>query len=235
MAMRFYGSTDPDYVTLGQPSSLALDPTADYTISCWAKTEDTSGYGTFVGKGDGGGLRQAQLTYGSPGPPYELQCIVGGTFYTSGVKGGNAQWHHCALVNFDLSGTQSFQLYHDGATAGSVGTSGTSTQAVDVMIGARRDTGNTGAGFVMRGTLADVRIYSRALSAVEISTIYAQKGHDNIIEGLEGRWLMIEESPGTAATVIVKDISYNGNNGTPSDSPDYAEDILTFKRKRPYG
>lgn len=233
MALYFNGTTDLDYVSLGQPSELSLDPTKDWSIACWVRTESNTAYGTFVGKGDGAGPRQAQLTYGSPGPPYQLQAIVGGTFYVTGVVGADGLWHHCALVNYDDAGTQRFQMYQDGAIAGSAQASGTNTQAVDVLIGARRNSGNTGAAFVMQGDLADVRIYNRILSLPEIQTMHSCRGHDEVLDGLAGRWLLKEKAPGLTATgtATVKDYSRYGNHGTPNDAPVYSVDPLTTKRR----
>ena len=237
--MRFYGSTDLDYVGCGQPSHLDLDPQTDFTLSCWVQTENNVGYGTFIGKaGATTASRQYQLTYGSPGPPYELQAVIGGTFYASGAKGADGAWHHCGLINFDNAGTQNFRMYLDGVAVGVNAVSGSATNTADLLLGARRgDDSNGGASFVMRGTLADIRIYNRALAAPEMLTIFNQRGRDNIVEGLVGRWLMNEESPGTAASGagIVKDLSTYGTHGTPSDAPDYAEDVITFKRRRAFG
>lgn len=73
------------------------------------------------------------------------------------------------------------------------------------------------------GKISDARIYNRALSVAEIKTIYNARGSDNIVNGLKGRWLMNEGTDGAAASGAssVIDISGNGNDGTPVNSPIY--------------
>ena len=57
--------------------------------------------------------------------------------------------------------------------------------------------------------------------------MYTLLGVDGIVEGLLWRWAQNELSPGTAATVAGSIIDFAGNfNGTPVNSPVYAEGIL---------
>jgi hypothetical protein len=228
-------SATSDYVNLGQPSALNLNPRSEWTILCWAKTTTSSDSGTFIGKGDATTAnRQYQLTYGSPGPPYQLQAVVGGTFYNSGAVGGNAIWHHCVLLNYDDAGTYRFRMYQDGAAVGTTAASGTATNAYDVLIGARRGTGNTGSGFLFSGSLDDMRVYNRALYVSEIETIYAARGRDSIVFGLVGRWVMLDREPGVTAsgTNQVKDWSDQQNHGTASGSPSFSESYTVSRKSR---
>jgi hypothetical protein len=232
--MSFQGATDLDYITLGQPAILNLLPQGtQYTLSVWFKTLTNVDYGTFFCRGDSA-TKQFHFSIGSPGPPYELQAQIGGTFYTTGVDVGDGLWHHGVLTNANVAGTYRFQMYNNGVAAGNLTASGASTIACDVLIGARRATGNTGAGFVMRGSLADARIYNRVLSLPEIQTLYYSRGRDNLVTGLIGRWLMNESAPGVTCTgtATVKDSSSQRNDGTPSATPIYVDDEpLTLKRK----
>lgn len=234
MAMTFSATTS-DFINLGQPSVLNLNPRAEWTICCWVRTTTSSDLGTFISKADSTTAnRQYQFTYGSPGPPYRLQAVVGGTYYETGVVGGDAKWHHCVLRNYNDAGTYRFQMYQDGVAAGSPATSGTGTIAADVLLGARRATGNTGSGFLLTGSLDDMRVYNRALSVPEIETIYASRGRDKIIDGLIGRWMFLEKSPSITAsgTASVKDWTDQNTNGTPEGSPVYSESFVVSSRRR---
>jgi hypothetical protein len=232
MSMNFTG-TNSDYVGLGQPTVLNLSPnTAEWTISLWTKSI-SGGSGTFICRGDSTlANRQYQFTFGGTAP-YKLEATVGGTFYSTGVTGADDIWHHCVLRNFNNGGTYQFQVYKDVVQAGTNQNSGTATIACDTLLGARRATGNTGSGFLLTGSLSDVRVYNRALALVEIETIYALQGKDFIMNGLIGRWLLNEREPSIVASGsgIVKDSSNEANHGTPSgSSPTYDSDRLTFVR-----
>lgn len=229
MSIRF-DSADSDFVNVGQPSQLNLLPRGtEYTLSVWAKTKANTDSGTFISRGDSAS-RQYQFTFGSPGPPYELQAQIGGTFYSTGVKGADGVWHHCVLTNTNVAGTYRFQMYLDGAAAGTSQPSGATTIVCDTLLGARRATGNTGSGFLLNGYLSDVRVYNRVLRLPEIQSINAQRGHDSIFDGLVGWWKLNELAPGAAVVKAIDDTTY-GANGTPSATPVYGEDVVNFRRR----
>jgi len=79
----------------------------------------------------------------------------------------------------------------------------------------------------------DCRVYNRALTANEIATIYACRGHDNIVDGLTARYQLQEGIPtATAAGAgTAKDVSDNQRHGTPTGGPVYLE-FRTNRRKR---
>lgn len=86
------------------------------------------------------------------------------------------------------------------------------------------------------GPIADLRIYSRLLSAAEIATMYADQGHDGIVQSLEARYYMEEDSDGdtAAGANFVKSVGPTASrDGTPGSSPVYrAENLgLNFRRK----
>lgn len=47
------------------------------------------------------------------------------------------------------------------------------------------------------GSMEDTRVYNRALSAAEVQLLYLARGRDYVYNGLVGRWLFTERSPGT--------------------------------------
>lgn len=81
------------------------------------------------------------------------------------------------------------------------------------------------------GIIEDYRIYNRALSQAEITTMYYGRGIDNIYYGLLHRWHLNGEAPGVDAvgSNTVKDI-VGQNHGTPYLTPVYIESQLRFRR-----
>lgn len=69
----------------------------------------------------------------------------------------------------------------------------------------------------------EIRLYAYPFSAAEVASVYYGQGADNLTRSLGGRWLMNEKPDGGTATAAssVIDISGNGNNGSPTNSPVY--------------
>jgi len=97
------------------------------------------------------------------GPGFDLE---------SGVVVDNDTWHQ-VVISYE-SGIVS--LYVDGVLSTS-GTVSLNTAAAPVVIGAP-PTGHSGFGSLhFRGSIDDIRIYSRALSGAEVSDLYAIESH----------------------------------------------------------
>jgi len=81
------------------------------------------------------------------------------------------------------------------------------------------------------GILEDMRVYTRVLSADEIATIYACRGTDTIVQGLQNRWLLNEGAEGVVASGagIIKDLT-GSQNGTPVNSPTWTGSRLKLLR-----
>jgi hypothetical protein len=100
------------------------------------------------------------------------------------------------------------------------------------------NTTNTGASGPTNETgnasIDDWRLYSRALTAAEVQTIYNLNGNDGIVNGLYGWFKFDEGVPGNSISTAI-DYSGNGNNLTPLGSgataPAYAASTLRFGRK----
>jgi MSHA biogenesis protein MshQ len=129
------------------------------------------------------------------------------------------------------SSTGLVQIYINGVFYASV-TSGT----VDVgntfsRIASIDDTGGTPTYF--DGTLDDVRIYNRVLTANEIAALYAQRGGDSLYYGLVHKYRMDEGAPGASASGSgsVTDVT-GANNCTPTNTPTYAEADVMRRRRR---
>jgi len=122
------------------------------------------------------------------------------------------EWHHIVIL---YDGT-TWRSYLDGVAGGTfVGASGS-------FLGAKTWIGNGYNGY-FNGSMDDVRIYNRALSATEVRQLYnlganshLNVSQNNINSGLVGYWTMDgKDTPWTTSTAATtKDKSGNGNTGT---------------------
>ena len=159
-------------------SSYVLIPRSiqdDFTVAMWVKTTDTAGSagaqwwngkGLVDGEVGGGGADWGTaivngkfvLGVGSTG---------GDTTIASSVNINDGTWHHIAATRDNTSGAMS--VYVDGVLRGSgTGPTGSRTFPPSLRIGSLQ----TGNNF-LNGTLDDVRLYDRILSASEIAGLVA--------------------------------------------------------------
>ena len=152
---------DRDYVEVeglyGEPSSITL---AAFINPVLGDNQEVISLGDNVAirvRDDG---ELAGFYYDSDG----IQTILSGTTVTSG-------WSHVALtLDDDGAGTITFNLYIDGVEVGS----NTHTGSIDYTRGSNTTIGAHGDGninFDYEGLIDDVRVYSSALSAAEISDL----------------------------------------------------------------
>jgi hypothetical protein len=168
----------------------------DVTLSAWVNliAADTSG-AQVVSIGDNVGLR-ADAPGGAPGNGVTGFVYNGVTWVnlTTATFIAGTGWRHLAYTFSDTNNINN--IYIDGslvATAASA-TTISYTQGLNSLIGRH---GNNGNSFDVNGNIEDVRVYDRALSDAEIATIYASRGHDNIVNGLQGRYPMLYDPAGT--------------------------------------
>ncbi len=148
----------------------------------------------------------------------------------------DGEWHHFAAVRDNSAGANGeLRCIVDGvlkATTAIPAAIGNLDQAIELTVGCFHNSAGTRGNF-FDGDLDDARIYKgRALSAGEIQTIFASKGHDGIVQSLVGRWMMNElEIGATAAGAgVVRDSGPNGLNGTPTNTPTYSAGELSFRK-----
>ena len=161
-ALSFNGSTSA--VTLSNSASFNT-MTSSFSITHWIKTVSSTSQMYTVGNAGGGNGYRFGLTSG------EVAFLVGNgsdTETTCGSKTVNdGTWHMISGI-FNLSGTDQFSCYIDGAFQANVSLpsnySSMSTSAPGI--------GKPPCCQPFNGSLDDVRIYNRALSAAEISQLY---------------------------------------------------------------
>lgn len=147
---------------------------------------------------------------------------------------GDTLWHHL-LATYDGSSTAAgLNLYVDGALAGGRSVQDDSLSASILhnnawTIGA----GDSGA-IAFAGEVADVRVYDEELALERVATIFNSLGKDTDVQGGQCRWRLDELPPGSTmgGAGSVKDMWGSQANGTPTNSPTYATDILSRLRRR---
>jgi len=162
--LSFNGSNT--YVDLGNPISLQL--TGSMTLSAWVyETGNVGDDGQIIAKSDGGPGWQLKSTPDTGVRTYGIAITnSGGAMtqrYSQTVRALNT-WYHVAGV-YDAA-AQRLDIYvngvlDNGALSGTIPTS-QGNSPVNANIGRR-----TG-GFNIKGTIDDVRVYARALTAAEI-------------------------------------------------------------------
>ncbi len=153
----FNGSSD----MVSIPDTASLDLSSALSVSLWLKTS--------------GGMAMDILTKSTTSPNYSMDITGKIRFfgyegatpvgYTTGVGNilNDGIWHY-VVGTYDGS---FFKLYEDGALVASGGAVGNlSTNANALQVGYR-----PAVGFFL-GSIDDVRIYNRALSAAEIQAMY---------------------------------------------------------------
>ncbi len=195
-----------DYVVAGDtPFDGAW---SNRTISAWIKLADTNvvGRDTIVGKFNGLFGWQYMIS------PSEVQKFTsdGGGFFSS-TQLTDTKWHFVSVV----TGASDITFYLDGNPDGS---SSGATYSADN--NNQLSIGSDSENDYFAGSMDDVRIYNRALSAVEIKQLYdSTKGNvasktqtptGSLQTGLIGHWTF--DGPDMISNVA--DISGQGNNGS---------------------
>jgi hypothetical protein len=147
----------------------------DFTVAMWVKTTDTAGSagaqwwngkGLVDGEVGGGGadwgtaLVDGKFVIG-------IGSTGGDSTFASSVNINDGTWHHVAATRNNSSGAVA--VYVDGILRGSgTGATGSRTFPSSLRIGSLQ----TGNNF-LNGTLDDVRLYDRVLTAGEIAALIA--------------------------------------------------------------
>ena len=193
-----------DYIDCGNDSSL--NPTGDFTLACWFRVHTRTAEHFFIGRDDASLGRSYAFGIRSDGF-LQLQ-INGGLTAHSGLgtdfddAGNKNRWFHGVAVREAGVGTT---LYLNRAVevTGSDATPNVTTGPTTI---GKRTFSSSQMEF--DGNLADVRIYSRALSASEVTDLY--NGDAVSSTGLEGHWLSGDNWDYNTVT----DASGNNRHGT---------------------
>lgn len=204
------------YVDLGAPSSISLADTI--TVSAWVKTSTLSlnDFRDIISSASSGTTANYQLELNRTAG--RASVIWGNSVILTGDTSLTANtWTHIVMVRSGSTGDWTATLYINGINDGSVGS------AVNPSGGASAQTTigkfSQAATRYFSGSIDEVRIFSRALTATEVAALYnsgASKfgssfalGQGALTNGLVGHWTM----DGADTLTSITDRSGQGNNG----------------------
>jgi hypothetical protein len=227
-----FDNDGPNYMAAATSLEGILGVIATFCV--WIKTTQTGSNqifntANFCGVEQGGGVND--IFYGAlDNMEHTRMGRGGGVAAESTTIISDDTWHFVVLTSNSTTGL--VEVYVDGVLEDSQ-TSDTGIITTTFSDIARMTDTAGGADEFFGGTYDDVRIYDRILSAAEVTTLFATRGVDGIVDGLRNRWLMDEGPVGLAATISGqnKDAAQDQNNGTPTSSPVFAEGELRSRRR----
>jgi len=213
----FDGISGNDYIIADDDGDSFGKKICNYdgcSFCAWINTKDVSTAQYIISRNDGTSSNQFfQLRINDPGKIYSKIYGDGSTTFSSSASGSSNeikanQWHHvCAVFNGSTTVNGTISNYLDGtvsATSGNtvkINSTGWDDDE-DVLIGAGDD-GSFSGNF--NGTIDEVKIFNRALTASEIKELY-------LSSGLVGHWTF--DSKDGSDSTTAKDISKYNNDGT---------------------
>jgi hypothetical protein len=195
--LSFNGTTN--YVNCG--TNASLDITGNVTYSAWLYIPSPlPSISTLMTKGDSSASPAHQyLFYSTDAGAYEQ--FIGlpntGTLTGSTPMGADA-WHHVAYTALGTAAT----IYYDGVSDGTKTQVAPSSVSTAFLIG--RHSATTGRYF--KGKIENVRIYNRALSGSEITTLY-NSGNKYVTSG---NWTSAVQTMPAGQHILDTTIIYSG-------------------------
>lgn len=150
------------------------------------------------------------------------------------VRSTGTWYHVAATADYgNLGQGQTLRLYVNGAFVADAGVIATWTGASSNLSSLRGCHGARASQLLqIDGIIDDVRVYSRALSAGEVSTIYTAIGQDGILNGLVNRHLC---DGAVSATASGTSVDLSGTlNGTYTASPVFAAGRVNRRKNGSY-
>ncbi|VVB58674.1 Concanavalin A-like lectin/glucanases superfamily protein [Candidatus Anstonella stagnisolia] len=153
-----------DYINAGTNSITGTSP---FTLSTWLKGRSNTNYALAVMVGNGAGSQSAWLGAYSPG------TTIGGGIYGTNINSGitsEDEWH-CATLTFSGGTGGTISLYVDGILKGTK-TITPNLRTTSITFG----NANVAPNYWYNGTVDEVLIYNRVLSADEIKFLSQYPG-----------------------------------------------------------
>ena len=214
-----------DYLDCGTVSTLSSAST--FSVSAWYKKASAGGGGLIIGSG----------TLTTPAERFYIEHFSNNTIYVgydttfaSFSATADTDWHHVAYVR--SSGTH--KLYYDGADTSLGGTPASTTSSPlgnNFFIGAL-----TGYAAKFQGIIDEVSVFSSALSASDVTSIYNSGVPANLSSLSPVTWYRLGDGTGdtdsaggtpangdTIGTVV--DQGSGGNDATGTNGPLYSSTV----------
>lgn len=177
----FNNATLTEYIAIPRD---AVHGASTVSVSFWIKTSYT-GQQTIISGANSSQDNEFLLRFNSA-TQFRVTCHGSSQAWTIASIADN-QWHHFAVIS--TADTNSTIVYKDGISLGSRSVSANTT-AFNIATGGliiAQEQDSVGGGFqttqCLRGTLDDLRIYQRSLSAKEIGEFFGKVGHWAFSEG----------------------------------------------------
>ena len=156
-----------DYVSAGDSASLQLAGAS--SISCWFKPYSATEEGYLVSKFDASTSGGYALQWQPSGADNKVRLLCQGeTSVTSNaVFSDNNTWVHIVVT---VDGSDAVIFYRNGVAAGTGTTMDLSANSIEFRVGTR--VGGSLDTHYLKGSIDDVAIYSKALTAAEVTRNY---------------------------------------------------------------
>ena len=220
-------SSNTDFVTMGNVSSLDFDITDAFSISAWIKSNG-SGQMTIASKALNASAREKGYQFYETDGSLQFKMTANSASTSSTllirtqVIIADNTWQHVAATYSGNGLNSGLNLYVNGVSP-TVNRSGTLTVSVantsQFNLGARRN-----AEALWNGNLDEVSVFNSELSASDITTIYGT-GVPNDIASLNPlSWWRCGDGD---VSPILTDNGSGGNNGTMTNFTTFSTDVPT--------
>jgi hypothetical protein len=215
-----FESGSSQYIVMEDSASLSTGD-IDFAIAVWINAETFGIGGRIACKRDLNNVIEWELVEATT-PSFVIYNSTGVTANTA-TYGGTALatgvWHH--IVGWHDAAANTVNICVDGGTVYSTATTiAPSDSVAKFRIGARHTTPEA----FYDGLVEDVRFYKRVLTAEERSALAA--GYRGPLGGEQGWWILGDahavlhwDGDSLATTDVIPDMSGNGNDGTPTNTP----------------
>ncbi len=171
-ALAYNGTSSLVRNTNNLTSQQLYDLMSDLSLSVWVQTTNSSRTEALISKYAAGGQGSGYLLRTTPAGVVELQfgganCVSPNSLYTDKTKINDGNWHHVAVV---IKLGISVNFYIDGALSSSFSVVSVAGPAASILQFGLNPF--TFIGTYFTGAMDDVRIYNRALSSSEITSLF---------------------------------------------------------------
>jgi len=227
MAVRFNGST----TYLSNANWFPFDRDESFSIVIWVKYSSAHDGYLFSKNGSGDQGTHFYISSSSGRVQWGFANTWGSNYilFRTTANWADGNWHLFVLTYDGSSTLAGTNFYVDGVLITSYALSadnltGSVTNGSTVYMGRFK-----GTSFAYNGDMDEPRVYDYELTEAEVQTLYGAQGKDGLAEDLRMRLPMRDDEPGQTVTSCA-DISGNGYDGAASNSPIYADGIMSISR-----